>query len=554
MTANKNLQFNFRGFPKGTNYTNTPDFTLDYFPGFLSVAEIRVVDYLFRRSTLGDYDVSLKQMQNGLVTKKGERLDFGCGIKSKSTITKAVAGLESKGVIEKTSRKGIDGRNLSNVFQLKYDLQGWIDPNSYQTLVSEVEGALDNFEFEGFDFPTFTPVPDVFYDVLPAVLSGGAYLVLRYICRHTFGYKKREDQISYSQMLKGIVSREGERIDYGCGVKSKSTLSNAINELLSLRIIQKQRNKANTGEDVATTYSLIFRDSTPSLKIEHPLVQKSNTPSPEIKLPLVQKSNTQETAKQNTEEQQTDKQQQSLQVEKVRTKRQTTQTSKNRLPEPQKESVQSVVVVFLEGQGFTKSIAKILAKNRTLEYIKEQADIVDFIESENPERVKNRLGFLRTAIEQGYGKPSNFKSKADLEKERQDESEREKLEQEKFQQREAKREAEFAQIEREKQEHINSAREEFGTTEDDLRAWEDVFEILSGDENIRKPLMQIEPLKIFSDDGIVTLGVPNSFILNRLIHPQIKNLIARDTGQRIGKKVVDLNFVLLDKYENKPSP
>src|SRR5215831_6575531 len=66
-------------------------------------------------------------------------------------------------------------------------------------------------------------------DDLMSHLSGAELKVLLYIIRRTFGFKKDADNISLSQLLNGIVTRDGRRMDYGVGL-SKPTLLTALSE------------------------------------------------------------------------------------------------------------------------------------------------------------------------------------------------------------------------------------------------------------------------------------------------------------------------------------
>jgi len=64
-----------------------------------------------------------------------------------------------------------------------------------------------------------------------ASLSGSEQKVLDYIVRHTWGYNKETDQISFSQFSKGIYSkRKKEWIDKGIGLETQA-ISGAIKGL-----------------------------------------------------------------------------------------------------------------------------------------------------------------------------------------------------------------------------------------------------------------------------------------------------------------------------------
>ena len=58
------------------------------------------------------------------------------------------------------------------------------------------------FRFSGFSSPTYTQVPDEFFDVLAPQLTENELRVLIYIIRRTFGFKKSQDDISLNQLVR----------------------------------------------------------------------------------------------------------------------------------------------------------------------------------------------------------------------------------------------------------------------------------------------------------------------------------------------------------------
>lgn len=111
------------------------------------------------------------------------------------------------------------------------------------------------WRFSGFRSPNFTSVPDEFFDVLSPRLNGGEVKVLLYIIRRTFGFKKERDNISLSQMLNGIVKKNGERLDYGTGM-SKPSVCRALNTLEEKEVIISTKQFDFKGGCVATSYQL----------------------------------------------------------------------------------------------------------------------------------------------------------------------------------------------------------------------------------------------------------------------------------------------------------
>lgn len=88
-------------------------------------------------------------------------------------------------------------------------------------------------------FPGFPAEPSANYWPYPRVMDGWWHIltgseqkVLDYVLRHTWGYKKNADYISYSQFSYGIRTKAGKQIDKGCGIKHRGTLRKAIDGLI----------------------------------------------------------------------------------------------------------------------------------------------------------------------------------------------------------------------------------------------------------------------------------------------------------------------------------
>lgn len=238
---------------------------------------------------------------------------------------------------------------------------------------------LDSYKFPGFSSPRYTQIPDIVFDELQHRLSGAEYKVLMYILRHTFGWKKDADAISMRQMLNGIVTKKGERLDYGAGVSSFTTLTKAIQKLEELGVLVAEKSTdLETGAKNTTVYRPNMGGATES-------VAGGTTKSV---APLLQKMEQQETVLQETEEQ------------------------------------QHVVVAFLISRGIGKQIAKELASNHDERYIRQKASYLDFLLEFSPEKVRNPKGWLRRAVEEDYGAPDGFLSQEEREAQRLEEERR----------------------------------------------------------------------------------------------------------------------------------
>lgn len=111
----------------------------------------------------------------------------------------------------------------------------------------------------GFHKPTTTQTPDALFDYWQTRLTKAEMRVLLYAVRRTFGFKKDDDDISLDQFVHGIVTREGEVLDEGCGV-SRSTLLSALKKLVDKGLLIKGRRTDQRNADEATNYRLDIVD------------------------------------------------------------------------------------------------------------------------------------------------------------------------------------------------------------------------------------------------------------------------------------------------------
>ena len=233
------------------------------------------------------------------------------------------------------------------------------------------------YRFPGFSAPSYTPIPDIVFDELAHRLSGAEYKVLMYILRRTFGFKREADSISLRQMSEGIVKYDGERLDFGAGVRSKATLVKAVKRLEELGVIVAERNSSPEKGDEATTY----------------IPNMGGTSR-------VQKLNTQETVKQKTEQQHV--------VVALQTSQETQEQSKP--PEIQAKPD----ITLLTKWGVSKAVAQKLAAQHDAEYLAEKVQFLEFKQARPETAVKHPAGWLRRAIEQDYAQPDGFKTPAEL--------------------------------------------------------------------------------------------------------------------------------------------
>jgi len=92
--------------------------------------------------------------------------------------------------------------------------------------------------------PNFTQIPNVILDKYMNILSGAELKVLLYICRRTYGFQKKSDAISITQIMGGITNSKGQVLDTGTGLSNRKVID-CINKLEELKIIStvKSNNK-----------------------------------------------------------------------------------------------------------------------------------------------------------------------------------------------------------------------------------------------------------------------------------------------------------------------
>ena len=109
-------------------------------------------------------------------------------------------------------------------------------------------------------------------------LSGAAFKVLWYILRHTYGWQKDSDTISYIQFQYGIKRKDGTWLDRGTGLRSKTSISKALLELLGYGFIEIEKRRNESGRQAVTLYKPKFRKNEPE---EKPESKKWNLGKPE---------------------------------------------------------------------------------------------------------------------------------------------------------------------------------------------------------------------------------------------------------------------------------
>lgn len=103
---------------------------------------------------------------------------------------------------------------------------------------------------------TFTVIPNYFLDHIAPTLSASELRVMLYIYRHTLGYQKLSDCLSYDQFLNGVTSRDGRCIDQGAKV-SRGSLVGALASLETKGLIQRLHSRGQN-KALTTTFQIQF--------------------------------------------------------------------------------------------------------------------------------------------------------------------------------------------------------------------------------------------------------------------------------------------------------
>lgn len=154
--------------------------------------------------------------------------------------------------------------------------------------------SLTQSQSPGYPELTYTQVPDEILDGMGS-RPYTETLVLLYIARRTFGFKRQDDAVSYDQFINGITKRDGKVLDTGCGIKSRTTLSSTIKSLESQGLIVVERTKKGN-EKQTTVYRLKLKEGSPSAGLGVPgVVHLADYRSPSAGLGVVREMDIQET-------------------------------------------------------------------------------------------------------------------------------------------------------------------------------------------------------------------------------------------------------------------
>jgi len=389
---------------------------------------------------------------------------------------------------------------------------------------SSVQNPPSNFK--GYSSPNYTPIPDIIFDEQLAFLSGIELKVLFYICRRTFGFKKDSDNISIDQMVDGIVTKDGKRLDYGTGLSRPSVIK-AVTELINKNYIIRARRKDLKNGDLPSSYMLNLGNTSSLGNNQQPDVSEANrgelkklTPPVLKKLtPGVKKFNPQETVKQETEN----------------------TTTKETVRLSEKDAVVADLISF----GISQKVSENLSNRFSPDYISEKIEFLRFLLEREKTSVKRPAAWLRKAIEDGYTAPDGY---LPLE-------ERERRVNEEKQRKRAITEAQKAHLERIEQQQkqqigqkaasLQKLFEQYDTNASDLALWTQAQETMTYQGISAAISSSLHLLKIQHEKAILFVG--NEFV-QRLIKPEVREKIEKILSD-LAKRPLTIEFLTQGRAE-----
>jgi hypothetical protein len=325
-------------------------------------------------------------------------------------------------------------------------------------------------------------------------LSGAELKVLLYIIRRTFGFKRSSDDISLSQMVKGIKKKNGEILDQGTGL-SKASVARALNSLEQKKVILRQRRFSGKNGDEATTYALNIVNPTPVSQKETPPVSKRDTP-------VSHQRDTQQTVLQQTVKQQQQK------------------ANKN-ITESGGDDARKDIAAALINKGIAENVAYQLVTRYSRQQIEDNLDWFEWKLANDPNSIKtNPAGLLRRAIEKNYaaeGHHKGFQTRRQKEAIAAAQKQRQAAQQKLIEARNRESEALLQQKKRASVKQLELLRGRYHTKQQDLKLWHQVLHRLRREltqATFNTYLAQTELLSL--RDGKALIVVPNRFVKKRI--------------------------------------
>ncbi len=207
------------------------------------------------------------------------------------------------------------------------------------------------------------------------------------------------------------------------------------------------------------------------------------------------------------------------------------------------------VVVALTEKGIGKQVAERLASRYKETRIFQKVEYLEFLLETNPQKIANPRGWLRSAIEQDYGPPDGFQSKAEREQAAAAQKRALENQQRLEEQRRQQELTTEATEQQERQKRLENARTSYGTSPWEDTIWQNqVLDHLraTGDSVTFKTFMADSHL-LKLDQSQAVIWLPNTFArdqVDRTYGLAIKRLLAKVQG--VNFQAIELVFVIGD--------
>lgn len=408
--------------------------------------------------------------------------------------------------------------------------------------------------FSGFRRPeqNWFRMPSNWTDITAGITSLAELKVVEYVLKHTWGYQEYEitKKITIDEFMNGRRRKDGTRLDLGTGLSKpsvvaglKSAVANGylieekdetdrarIKKYFRLRMLEEKSSPENDTstrvqgvespeeDDESEEGSRSFTSDVKNLNIG---VNSFNSSG---------KESLHRSEKDNLERyQQTD-----------------TQNNNN------KDTTENDrVVVALQDQGISLSVARKLAHNYPADYIILKQEYLEFLLAKRPHEVKKPAAWLRKAIEDDYSAPDGFVSQEERQRQADEEKRRNQAVLEAQEREHERREADEKAREKKMAAKRKRLHAQYGTTKDDITFWETARKDLSFTTTggVHALVATAEILKVADDT--VTLGIPQKFQYQQLQHPGYQSALKR-TFKQLTRRPMELELVLIADEKSEP--
>lgn len=382
--------------------------------------------------------------------------------------------------------------------------------------------------FQGFGLPeqNWFKMPNEWTDITAEITSLAELKVVEYVLKHTWGYQEYgiAKRITTEEFMYGRKRKDGERIDRGTGLSNRSVidgLRRAVEHGYLTEEVDDQ-DRARIKKYYALRMSSAIEQSAPSLDDDQTGVKILHTGVKNLPTGVNDVHSSCEETTQRTE--------------------QDTLERKNNSSDETK-----TVVVALREKGIGEQVISRLVSHYNQARIFEKIDYLAYLLETAPNKVKRPAGWLRRAIEEDYGPPDGYKSKAEREATAAAKKQCLAVQQKLVEERNQSQLVLTQQKASDRFKRLETLRKEYGTSEQGVGLWQQVLSSLKPEmTEVTFNTYLARCALIALADGQVILGVPNRFtkewIESRLL-TKIQRTLA---GYLDGSQVVVQCLVLDD--------